>query len=76
MRASALELIRSRVTDGFTSIDCPGSWRSLPDGQLGDPVICEVCGREVHATLRPMEMTPDEFAAKQRPSGEEILSLG
>lgn len=31
-------------------------------------------GNRPHTALS--DMTPDEFAAKQRPSGEEILSLG
>jgi hypothetical protein len=35
---------------------------SLPDAQRGDPVICEVCGLRVHATLPPpCETTPDPW---------------
>jgi hypothetical protein len=55
-----------------TSTDCPGSWRPVPDAQPGDPVVCEVCGRAVHATLPPMmEETADPWrgstAAHVRP---------
>ncbi len=41
--------------------DCPGSWRPLPEAQLGDVVVCEVCGRKLGATLPPMEETPESW---------------
>ena len=39
--------------------DCPGSWRPVPILQVGDVVICEVCGRRVGLTRPPVDYADD-----------------
>jgi len=57
------------------STDCPSCWRPVPEAQPGHPVVCEVCGRWVHATVPPlMEETPDPWRATPRPGCGRIGS--
>lgn len=48
-----------------SSLDCPGSWLPIPSASPGDRVNCELCGRAVHATLPPMDITPDPWRGNE-----------
>lgn len=45
----------------FSTPDCPGSWLPLPAASPGDPVTCALCGRRLHATPPPLDLTPDPW---------------
>lgn len=64
-----------------TSTDCPGSWRPVPEAEPGDPIRCEVCGRQVHASVPPLlEEALNPWAgspvARVRPHWYPIRHLG
>jgi len=61
LAASRLSLVAN------APLDCPGSWRPVPDLQPGDEVYCDFCGKKVAVTLPPLDVPHDPWSGSRDP---------